>query len=76
MVDKIKQYAKFIAALIGAIATAFTAQIPGEWQGWITSIVAALTAISVLAIPNAITTKQINDLSQNGLPTGNGTFTE
>lgn len=76
MVDKIKQYAKFIAALIGAIATAFTTQIPSDWQGWITSIVAALTAISVLAIPNAITNQQINDLSENGLPIGDGAFTE
>lgn len=76
MVDKIKQYAKFIAALIGAIATAFSTQIPGDWQGWITSIVAALTAISVLTIPNAITDRQINDLSQNGLPIGDGKFTE
>lgn len=67
MVDKIKQYAKFIAALIGAIATAFTTQIPGEWQGWITSIVAALTAISVLTIPNAITNQQIKSLSEDGL---------
>lgn len=59
MIDKIKQYAKFLAALIGAVATSFAGLLPPEWAPWIQAAIALLTAISVLAIPNQITDSQV-----------------
>lgn len=56
--DKIKQYAKFIAALLGAIAVSFAGLIPDEASPWVQAVIALATAVSVLAIPNQITDEQ------------------
>jgi len=58
MIDKIKQYAKFVAAIIGAVAVSFAGLLPAEWAPWIQAVIALLTAISVLAVPNALTSSQ------------------
>lgn len=59
MIDKIKQYAKFVAAILGAIAVSFAGLIPDGWAPWIQAVIALATAISVLAIPNALTDDQV-----------------
>lgn len=58
MRQKISEYAKLIAALIGAAVTSFTTQLPPEWAGWATSIAAFLTAAAVVLVPNAPTARQ------------------
>ncbi len=52
MLDQIKHYAKFIAALLGAIAASFAGLIPETWGPWLQALIAFATAISVFAIPN------------------------
>ena len=59
MIDTIKEYAKFAAALIGAVAVAFAGLLPLEAAPWIQAVVALLTAVSVLAVPNTVTAAQI-----------------
>ncbi len=66
MWETIQKYAKFIAALIGAAATSFSLLIPVDYQPYITAVVAFLTAISVLAIPNAVTTAQVKQIEEAG----------
>ena len=53
MIQKIKEVAKFLAALIGALATAGTALIPDAWSPWLGLALAVLTAVAVYQIPNA-----------------------
>ena len=53
MIQKIKEVAKFIAALVGAIATAGSTLIPAEWSPWLSLILAVATAVAVYQIPNA-----------------------
>ena len=60
MIDKVKQYAKFIAAVLGAIAASFAGLIPAEWAPWLQAVIALATAVSVLAIPNQPTNAQIS----------------
>ena len=85
MIEKIAQYRKAIAAfLVPGLAVLATAFLPGSDGGtaitageWVNIVIATLSAgVAVTAIPNAITNRQINDLAQNGLPIGDGTFTE
>lgn len=66
MIDKIQQYAKFIVAVVGAALTAFSQFIPVEYADWITAGLAFLTAISVLAVPNALTNSQIEEVYRSG----------
>lgn len=60
MIDKIRQYAKFIAALLGAIAASFAGLIPSEFAPWIQAVIALGTAIAVLEIPNQLTPEQVS----------------
>jgi len=68
--SKIAQYAKFIAALIGAFITAFSTLIPASWSPWATAAAAFLTAVAVILVPNAITDAQANAIGNTtGIPT-------
>jgi hypothetical protein len=62
MIANVQQYAKFIVAVVGAALTSFSQFIPVEYADWITAGLAFLTAISVLAVPNALTDKQIDEI--------------
>lgn len=70
MIDTIKQYAKFLAALVSAIAVSFAGLLPAEWAPWIQAVIALLGAISVLAIPNAITDRQIEAIAKHRIESG------
>ena len=50
--NKIAQYAKFIAAVIGALVTAGTESF-GTLPAWVSFVAASLTAAAVLMIRNA-----------------------
>lgn len=50
--DKIAEYAKFIAALLGLAAQSFAFAVPPEAAPWVTGIIAFLTAVAVLLVPN------------------------
>lgn len=52
MIEKIQQYAKFLVAVVGAVATAGTTFIPADWQPYISFAVAILTGIATYAVPN------------------------
>lgn len=65
MSDKIAQYAKFIAALIGAALTSFSLLIPAEWAPWLTAAASFLTAIAVILVPNKITQRQESNIVSN-----------
>jgi len=70
--SKIAQYAKFIAALIGAFVTAFSTLIPTSWSPWATAAAAFLTAVAVILVPNSITDSQAAAIgTTTGIP-GNG----
>lgn len=56
--QKIAEYAKLIAALIGAAVTSFSALIPAEWSPYAVAVAAFLTAVAVLLVPNAPTQRQ------------------
>lgn len=56
--QKIAEYAKLIAALIGAAVTSFSTLIPADWAPWATAASAFLTAVAVLLVPNAPTARQ------------------
>jgi hypothetical protein len=58
MRSKLAEYAKLIAALIGAAVTSFSTLIPADWSPWATAIAAFLTAVAVLLVPNAPTEQQ------------------
>lgn len=53
MIETIKQYAKFIAALIGAAVVAFAGLLPEDVSVWAQAVAAFLSAVAVLAVPNA-----------------------
>lgn len=59
MIDKIQEYAKFIAALLGAVAVSFAGLIPSEFAPWLQAVIALAAAVSVLVIPNRVTGAQI-----------------
>lgn len=50
---KIKEAAKMLAALIGAVVTSLAALIPADWNVWVGLVLAVLTAIATYSIPNA-----------------------
>jgi len=67
--SKIAQYAKFVAALIGAFVTAFSTLIPASWSPWATAVAAFLTAVAVILVPNSITDAQAKTLgTTTGIP--------
>ena len=70
MIDTIKQYAKFVAALISAVAVAFAGLLPAEWAPWIQAVIALLGAVSVLAVPNAITSAQVAAIAKHRYEAG------
>lgn len=53
MKQKIAEYAKFIAAVIGLAAQSFAFAVPPEAAPWVSGTVAFLTAIAVVLVPNA-----------------------
>jgi phage tail protein X len=52
MIQKISQYAKFIVAIVGAVATAGAGFIPADWGQWISFGLAIVTAAAVYRVPN------------------------
>lgn len=50
--NKIKEVAKMLAALVGALLTAGTTLIPETWSPWLGLVLALLTAAATYAIPN------------------------
>jgi phage tail protein X len=53
MIQKISSYAKFIVAIVGAVATAGAGLIPADWGQWIAFGLAIVTAVAVYRVPNA-----------------------
>ena len=53
MIQKIKEAAKMVAALVGALLTAGTTFIPASWSPWLGLLLALLTDVATYAIPNA-----------------------
>lgn len=53
MVQKIQEYAKFVAALLGFVVTTGTTLIPVDWSPWLTFAAGLATAVAVAKIPNA-----------------------
>ena len=52
MLDKIKPYAKFIAAILSVIASSGAGLIPADWAPWLQLAIAVIGAIAVYAVPN------------------------
>ena len=52
LAEKLAEYAKFIAALIGLAAQSFAFVVPPEAAPYVTGVVSFLTAFAVLLIPN------------------------
>jgi len=52
MIEKISGYAKFIAAIVGALATAGAGFIPDEYGQWLQFALAIVTAVAVYQVPN------------------------
>lgn len=67
---RIAQYAKFIAALVGAILTSVASVLPVVPQ-WVTITLAIASAVAVFVIPNEITDSQAEAVGkhvrENGL---------
>jgi hypothetical protein len=64
MFEKVKQYAKFLAAVLGAVVVSFAGLLPAEWAPWIQAAAAFLSAIAVLTIPNAPTELQKEEIAK------------
>lgn len=58
MFERVAQYAKFIAALIGAVLTSVSAVLP-EVPLWLTISLAVASAVAVFAVPNSLTESQL-----------------
>ena len=68
--SKIAQYAKLIAAILTVLVTAGVGLIPVNWIGWVQLAIAVLGAVSVWAVPNAITDAQAKAIgTTTGIPT-------
>lgn len=52
MISKIAEYAKFVAALLGAFVSAFAGLLPASVSPWAQAIIAFLTAVAVVLVPN------------------------
>lgn len=51
---KIRQYAKAVAALLGAVATFLVSvNAPPQWTAWAGGLVAILTGVATFGVPNA-----------------------
>lgn len=53
MKQKLAEYAKFVAALLGVAVQSFAFAVPEEYQVWVSGAIAFLTAIAVVLVPNA-----------------------
>lgn len=53
MIQRIKEAAKMLAALVGAILTAGSTLIPESWSPWLSLTLAVATAVATYVIPNA-----------------------
>ena len=62
----ILQYAKTIAALIGAILTSVSASLP-EVPLWVTITLAVASAVAVFVVPNEVTEKQREEVAKHAL---------
>ena len=62
MIQKIKEAAKMLAALIGAVLTAGTTLIPETWGPWLSLVLAIATAVATYVIPNAPSTATKNQV--------------
>ena len=62
----ILQYAKTIAALLGAILTSVSASLP-EVPLWVTITLAIASAVAVFVVPNEVTEKQREELAKHAL---------
>lgn len=60
MIQKIKEAAKMIAALVGALLTAGSTLIPESWAPWLSLLLAVTTAVATYVIPNA-TSQAVKD---------------
>ena len=60
MMQKLKESAKMLAALVGALITAGSTMIPESWGPWLSLLFAVLTAIATYTIPNA-TSQTVKD---------------
>jgi hypothetical protein len=57
---KLREYAKAIAALLGAVATFLvTVNAPAEWSVYLGSVVAILTGVATFGVPNLRTVPEI-----------------
>lgn len=63
------QYAKTIAALIGAVLTSVSAALP-EVPLWLTVTLAVVTAVAVFVVPNAPTPEQKERVITEAVATG------
>jgi putative flippase GtrA len=52
MKQKLAEYAKFVAALLGVAAQSFAFAVPEEYSPWVSGTIAFLTAIAVVLVPN------------------------
>lgn len=52
MIDKIKPYAKFVAAILSVIVSSGVGLIPADWAPWLQLATAIAGAIAVYAVPN------------------------
>lgn len=53
--QKIREVAKFVVALIGAVLTAGSTLVPEAWGPWLSLALALATAVAVYQVPNAPT---------------------
>lgn len=53
MIQRLKEAAKMVAALIGALLTAGSTLVPADWAPWLSLVLAVATAVATYAIPNA-----------------------
>lgn len=54
--SKVREYAKFVMALLGAVATVVTTQFPSTTH-WVTIAVGFVSSVLVLLVPNVKSTK-------------------
>jgi len=64
--ENILQYAKTIAAFLGAVLTSVSAVIP-DAPLWLTITLAVLSAVAVFAIPNAPTKMQKKEVIEEAI---------
>jgi hypothetical protein len=55
MFVKVQNYAKFIVAILGAVASTGSLLLPEEWSKYVTFAIVVATAIAVYKVPNTTT---------------------